>query len=154
MEKFYLYLDDVRTPEDPRWFVVRSYDEFVEKINEFGLENFEVISLDHDLGPQSTRHFIETARHTGEIDYSSIDEKTGLDCAKWMVEIAMDTDIDLPRIVVHSANPVGSANIMSYINNYLYRERLPQTCVRVMINHTVDEVLAIKNGWSGSDQFE
>jgi hypothetical protein len=154
MEKFFLYLDDVRTPNDPRWIVVRSYDEFVERVTEFGLENFEAISLDHDLGPQSTRHFIETAMHTGNIEYSAISEKTGLDCAKWMVETAMDTDIDLPRIVVHSANPVGSANIMSYINNYLYRERLPQTCVRVLIDHTVDEVLATKNGWNGPEQFK
>jgi hypothetical protein len=30
--------------------VVRSYDEFVEKITEIGLENVDLISLDHDLG--------------------------------------------------------------------------------------------------------
>ena len=45
-----IYLDDVRTPVDKEWIVVRSYDEFVEKINEIGLENIELISLDHDLG--------------------------------------------------------------------------------------------------------
>ncbi len=32
-----IYLDDVRTPVDKDWIVVRSYDEFVEKINEIGL---------------------------------------------------------------------------------------------------------------------
>ena len=45
-----IYLDDVRTPVDNDWIVVRSYDEFVEKVNEIGLENIELISLDHDLG--------------------------------------------------------------------------------------------------------
>jgi hypothetical protein len=45
-----IYLDDVRTPVDNDWIVVRSYDEFVEKVNEIGLENIELISLNHDLG--------------------------------------------------------------------------------------------------------
>jgi hypothetical protein len=46
-----IYLDDVRTPiEKDNWVIVRSYDEFVEKINEIGLENIDMISLDHDLG--------------------------------------------------------------------------------------------------------
>ena len=39
MEKKRIYLDDVRTPIDPSWVVVRSYDEFVQKINTIGLEN-------------------------------------------------------------------------------------------------------------------
>ena len=46
-----IYLDDVRTPVDTdNWVVVRSYDEFVNKVKEVGLKNIEVISLDHDLG--------------------------------------------------------------------------------------------------------
>jgi len=40
-----IYLDDVRTPIDKNdWVVVRNYDEFVDKINEIGLENIELIS--------------------------------------------------------------------------------------------------------------
>jgi len=50
MTKVRIYLDDVRTPVDPSWVVVRSYDEFVQKINSIGMENIELISLDHDLG--------------------------------------------------------------------------------------------------------
>ena len=40
-----IYLDDIRTPVDTTWVVVRSYDEFVEKVLEIGLENIETISL-------------------------------------------------------------------------------------------------------------
>ena len=40
-------------------------------------------------------------------------------------------------VVVHSANAVGSANMMGYINNYRHIHRLPQNCVRVQIEHTV-----------------
>ena len=49
-EKIRLYLDDVRTPKDADWKVVRNYDEFVSTVMYIGLENIELISLDHDLG--------------------------------------------------------------------------------------------------------
>jgi hypothetical protein len=52
----------------------------------------------------------------------------------------MNEKIPLPQIYVHSANPIGSANMMGYINNYLMNCRLPQTCVRVQINHTISEI--------------
>jgi hypothetical protein len=42
-----------------------------------------------------------------------------------------------PLVVVHSANPIGSANIMGYINNFLMNEAQQQDCVRVTIEHTV-----------------
>ncbi len=42
-----------------------------------------------------------------------------------------------PQITTHSANPIGSANIMGYINNFLMNEGQPQNCVRVQIPHTV-----------------
>ena len=34
MEKVKIYLDDVRTPVDKDWIVVRSYDEFVQKLTQ------------------------------------------------------------------------------------------------------------------------
>ena len=148
MNKHYIYLDDVRVPKDPKWIVVRSYEEFVAKVQELGLDNIQEISLDHDLGPQSTRHFLTTASKTYKFDYDAVDEKTGLDCAKWIVDYSMDMGIKLPLIYVHSANPVGSSNIMGYINNYLYFNRQPQNCVRIMIDHTVDYDLARKQGWN------
>jgi hypothetical protein len=40
-------------------------------------------------------------------------------------------------VVIHSANAIGSANMMGYINNYRHVNRLPQNCVRVQIPHTV-----------------
>jgi len=82
-EKMRLYLDDLRTPTADDWQVVRSYDEFIAHIRMNGLESYEVISLDHDLG--------------------------------------------------------GSGNMMGYINNYLMNCKLPQTCIRVKIEHTVEE---------------
>ncbi len=141
-----LYLDDVRTPKDPnnewvdgipQWEVVRSYDEFVAHIQKNGLENYEVISLDHDLGESAMNEFYNNVHPNYTLDYNNIQEKTGYDAAKWLVAESMRTGIPLPAVYVHSANPIGSANIMGYVNNYLMSCRLPQSCVRVKIEHTI-----------------
>ena len=58
MEKVRIYLDDVRTPVDKDWIIVRSYDEFVQKISSIGLENIELISLDHDLGDSAMSEWL------------------------------------------------------------------------------------------------
>ena len=114
LKRFSLYLDDVRTPISEDWAVVRNYDEFVAHIKMNGLESYEVISLDHDLGNES---------------------KSGYDAAKWLVAESMISKIPLPQIYVHSANPVGADNIIRYINNYSMNCQLPQTCIEVKINH-------------------
>lgn len=136
-KKKLIYLDDIRTPVDvENWVVVRSYDEFVAQVTLIGLENIELISLDHDLGETAMKEYFNNVAPNYELDYSNIVEKTGYDCAKWLVAKSMQTRIPIPQIYVHSANPIGSANIMGYINNYLMNCMLPQTCVRVKINHT------------------
>jgi hypothetical protein len=135
-KKIYLYLDDVRTPTDGEWEVVRNYDEFVAHIKMNGLENYETISLDHDLGDTAMQEYFNNVSPHYTLDYNNIKEKTGLHCAKWLVAESMNKKIPLPQIYVHSANPIGSANIMGYINNYFMNCRLPQTCIRVKIEHT------------------
>ena len=150
-EKIWLYLDDVRTPKDDRWKVVRSYDEFVAHIKMNGLENYETISLDHDLGDTAMNEYYNNVYPNYTLDYNNITEKTGLDCAKWLINHFYDTHpkrlkmhrndkrsypLIFPTVYVHSANPIGSANIMGYVNNFLMNEAQPQDCVRVQIEHT------------------
>lgn len=131
-----LYLDDIRTPLEDDWLVVRSYNEFVNAIRLHGLENIKLISLDHDLGPQAMDEYFKNVRHNYTLNYDNIvNEKTGLDCAKFLVNQSMNYNIPIPFVQVHSANPVGSANIMGYINNYLKNCRLPQTCQRIIVPH-------------------
>jgi hypothetical protein len=132
-----IYLDDVRTPVDKDdWIVVRSYEEFVEKITEIGLGNIEMISLDHDLGDTAMGEWHRNVYHNYELDYDNILEKTGMDCVKWLVEKWMDGE-PVVTVVVHSANAIGSGNMMGYINNYRHINRLPQNCIRVQWEHTV-----------------
>ena len=148
-----IYLDDVRTPVNTDWVVVRSYDEFVEKVRELGFENIDVISLDHDLGDTAMNEYFNNVSPNYTLDYSNIEEKTGMDCAKWLVDYYYDNynfaedlisrknkkinGITFPKVYTHSANPIGSANIMGYINNFLMNEAQQQDCVRVTIEHTI-----------------
>lgn len=131
-----IYLDDVRTPVDAGWTVVRNYDEFVDSVSNIGLENIELISLDHDLGDTAMTEWHRNVYHNYTLDYNNITEKTGMDCAKWLVNqwIGGQSVVD---VYTHSANAIGSANIMGYINNYRHVNRLPQNCVRIKIEHTV-----------------
>jgi hypothetical protein len=72
-----------------------------------------------------------------ELNYDNIKEKTGLDCAKWLVDICLEMNIKMPTVYVHSANPIGSGNMMGYINNYRMNTRQKQDCIRVQIEHTI-----------------
>ena len=78
-------------------------------------------------------------KHNYKLEYDNILEKTGYDCCKYLVNKCLETGETLPTVYVHSANPIGAANMMGYINNYLMNCRLPQTCIRVKIEHTIDE---------------
>ena len=139
-EKKRLYLDDVRTPIGTDWVIIRNYEHFVSTIRLYGLENFDVISLDHDLGDESMIEYYTNVKNNYVLNYDNIvNEKTGYDCCKFLVAESMSKKIPLPQIYVHSANPIGSANMMGYVNNYLKNCRLPQICVRVNIEHTIHE---------------
>ena len=103
-----LFLDDLRDPnkflKDIRtWVTVRSYSAFVKVINEQGLP--KLISFDHDLPYQQP-----------DGDYYT--EKTGLDCAKWLVEYCNKNGHNLPKYQVHSMNVEGTKNIKSLLESY------------------------------------
>lgn len=136
MNKVKIYLDDVRTPVDPSWIVVRNYEQFIDTVTYHGLENIELISLDHDLGDTAMQEWHRNVYHNYELNYDNIKEKTGMDCTKWLVEQWLD-GAPVTDVVIHSANAVGSGNMMGYINNYRHIHRLPQNCIRVQIEHTV-----------------
>lgn len=89
-----LYLDDLRpTPEG--FDRVYNYEEFILYIEKNGLP--DIISFDHDLGIGNS----------------------GYDCAKWLVDYCLDKNLQLPKYLVHSQNPVGKENIEYLLNNFL-----------------------------------
>jgi hypothetical protein len=138
--RYNIYLDDVRTPIEKDWVVVRDYDDFVKTVTKLGLENINLISLDHDLGDTAMMEWYTNVYNNYKLDYNNITEKTGMDCAKWLVERWMEGQ-SVVEVKVHSANAIGSANIMGLLNNYRHVNRLPQNCVRWQVPHTIERII-------------
>ena len=101
-----LYLDDVRDLPDESFLLARSYEQAVLFVKENGIPPF--ISFDHDL---ASIHY-DPSTWTEGFEYS---EKTGLDCAKYLIDYCRDRGLKLPEVKVHSMNPVGRENIKTDI---------------------------------------
>ena len=127
-----IYLDDTRIPTEENWVVVSNYTDFINTVLNIGFQNIQLISLDHDLDESAMREYYNNVRDNFTIDYNNITEKTGYDCAKWLVKQWSEGNSTV-KTVVHSSNPIGAANIMGYINNYLKNTKQSQTCVKVDI---------------------
>lgn len=122
---YYLFLDDERFPQDVTWVnlpkhnwtIVRNYADFVRTIENKGLP--AEIAFDHDLGHEHYQAYHVASRPgNGVIDYNSFKEKTGLDCAKWLIEYCNKNNLPFPKFYVHSMNPIGKQNIISAVNSY------------------------------------
>ena len=128
-----LFLDDMRQVRDacyympnPKlyleegWDIVRNYGEFVDYITKNGLP--DLISFDHDLADEhyndlfSDKNWVKDDANV-ELAYDEYKEKTGLECAKWLVEHCLDNGVGIPEYHVHSANPQGKENIINYLEN-------------------------------------
>ena len=128
-----LFLDDFRVPRDclsymharigpmnpiyneEGWFVVRSYPAFISAVNMFKGQITHV-SFDHDLA--------EGHYHEGVINYDSEDfnlddyNKTGYHAAKYLKEVYEKENLSLPKMFVHSMNPVGTENIINLFKSF------------------------------------
>jgi len=96
------------------WKVVRNYEVFCRTVN--GLYQRDgklpqIISFDHDLSVEDSIGF-ENSPH-----YVAV-EKTGHDCAKWLVDFCIDRDIKLCDFQCHSMNPAGKENILGLLENF------------------------------------
>lgn len=138
--KYALYLDDCRnplgsvtinvgTPLDPvqmetlPWAVPRSYDEFVQVLTERGMPAF--ISFDHDLDEEHMKEYF-AMKDNGDviIDYDKFEVKTGLDCCKYMVDMALSMNQIPAAINLHTHNSYGLKNMKEYLKSVLPRVRI------------------------------
>jgi len=125
-----IFLDDIRIPYEvgnyifpvtlidqyrkEEWIIVRNYDEFCQAIED-NYPYISKISFDHDL---ADIHY-DPSTWIEDFEY---DEKTGLDCAKFLIDYWQNknnTKVKFPQCYIHSMNPVGAKNIKNLINNYL-----------------------------------
>ena len=138
-----VFLDDYRNPnvlleDGSSWLVfspieqpfeviwLKSYNEFIEYISLNGLP--DAVCFDHDLADnhyQPDKYYNETHPEFEKLDYNDwaksqdFEEKTGYDCAKWLVEYCMDKSLKLPLYNIQSANPVGKANIDGILKSFI-----------------------------------
>lgn len=129
--KYNLFLDDVRQPSSAwmnyfrqvsydlyEWVVVRNYSEFCQTIDTLGIPDF--VSYDHDLAESHYDHSMFESIEAYEKQISGSQEKTGLECAQYLLEKLSMKEKEHPRYVVHSQNPVGRQriqNCIEYFNN-------------------------------------
>ena len=97
--KTLLWLDDFRNPADYLTgeydiTCVKNYDEFCTFLNEHGLP--DIICFDHDLG----------------------EEKSGYDCAKFVVNYCQKYNLDSPQYDIQSLIIVGKDNTQGIMNNW------------------------------------
>lgn len=124
----FLFLDDIRQPEHAfeytreeiylkiEWIVVRNYNEFVNHIETNGLP--EYISFDHDLA-DIPEHLLTDCEKAKECHDKQVhNEKTGYECAKWLVDYCIDNGLKCPKYYCHSMNPVGKDNIVGLLRSF------------------------------------
>ena len=115
-----LFLDDVRKPydvfkntlnpifeNDNDWIIVKTYEEFVDHINNNGLPN--TLSLDNDL---SFDHYLP------EVPEGGYKEKTGYDCTVWLLDYCVKNNLTLPKWYVHSANQIAKEKMINLLENF------------------------------------
>lgn len=130
---YVLFLDDELMPEQVTWvefpryesiYIIRSYNGFVKQLEFFGLPMF--VCFDHDLTDEHYLAMMQENNLDNKFEYDdnglkkTIDygpEKTGYDCAKYLVEYCQQKGYKLPRYVVHSMNPAGKKRIEDYLEN-------------------------------------
>ena len=126
-----LWLDDLRDPYQGYWleeyaedFIgnemgviwVKSYYDFIGWIKKNGLPT--MIAFDHDLGEDLAIALVKKGMVKRKAREIKQQEKTGYDCAKWVVDYCMENDVDFPEYTIQSANPVGKENIDKLIKNF------------------------------------
>ena len=127
----FLFLDDIRQPSDAfehtqqtmflekKWEVVTNYNEFIEWITKNGLPDF--ISFDHDLADMhyTTYHLSTNDEKSKEWQDAQLHiEKTGYECAKWLIDYCLDNNFDCPKFYCHSMNPVGKDKINCLLEQF------------------------------------
>lgn len=96
-----LFIDDERFPATDDWVIVRSSQEAIAMIIEYGMPYF--ISFDHDLGG----------------------EDTTIRVIRWIIDSFLDGNLEIHPdfdFYVHSQNPIGAENIRKLMFGFLESE--------------------------------
>lgn len=132
-----LWLDDQRDPFSNDWsdwlskyspirdsyFIVwvKNYNAFVDYVKSQGLPG--AICLDRDLGEDVAKEKVKNGVSKRQARKQKKETKSGMDCAKWLVEYCLDNDLELPPYRIQSANPAGRDNIDGLLKSFNNRTK-------------------------------
>lgn len=113
----YLFLDDIRQPKQVKWVklpecvewnIVRNYNEFQDFLSKHGIPKF--VAFDCDLGEE---HYLyaNNPEFLKKQERREFRERTGIDCAKLLIQQCERTGQRPPEFVVHSMNIIGGREI-------------------------------------------
>lgn len=104
-----IWLDDIRRPPDQSWTWCDNGHDFDDWLKSEWRDSIKEISFDHDIATFDA--------------YGN--EITGYTCLCWIEKLQFnDTKFKLPKMYVHSANPVGRAKMIRLIERLENREQL------------------------------
>lgn len=108
-----LFIDDQRVPETEEWNVVRSFDEFKQYIEDYGVP--DVISFDHDLQPEHTTLTYKYSYNDLQKMYREMTPKCGYHCAEFLIGYCDTFGVELPQCIIHSSNNIGRSNLYNLL---------------------------------------
>ena len=132
--KTILWLDDIREPNgyhsDGNTWVdcfapiqapfalmwVKNYNDFTKYISEYGMPT--AICFDHDLGIVNHEKRLSQGMSKRQSRKLKVEDKSGYDCAKWLVDYCIDNNKEIPLYGIQSMNPVGKENIKCLLENF------------------------------------
>ncbi len=140
-EQYSLFLDDdpSRIPNkllwinlpSVEWTIVRTYNDFVDIINQRGLP--VRISFDHDLGDDAYKEYFRAQATKTSINYNNINERTGYDCALFIANYCINHEVNIPEYYVHSLNGPGKMNIVSVLESAKKSMKQPYQHVIILV---------------------
>jgi len=122
-----LFLDDERNPYKVTWAtghfpgpweIARNYDDFARIVTAKGLPAY--VSFDHDLADEHYRKsmYDPDKHYSNYYTDGTFKEKTGHECAKWLIDYCIERNLSFPGYQVHSLNPIGKENIISLVESF------------------------------------
>ena len=101
-----VYVDDIRSAPDETWTLARTINRAINAISQFGCEE---ISLDHDISHQVRVGTLSRPYPCDEC-YCAV--------AHYLAQKYRDAaPEDVPKVYIHSANPVGAADLQAILKN-------------------------------------
>lgn len=118
-----LFLDDYRNPKDVtwvalpdvEWIIVKSYQEFVNIIDERGIP--KLVSYDCDLVDEHYKFFF-SLKEDYVLKYRDFEVKCGIECLEYLLSQCDIEGVKHPEAIIHTKNHYAEEYMRGMIKNF------------------------------------